>query len=87
MLRITRVASTSGKRVLKLEGKLVGPWVDVLARACADQTEVATLPALELAAVSFVDRAGVKLLRKLLEQGCELTACSGLVAELLHEER
>ena len=42
------------------------------------------LPRLDLSCVQFVDAAGVKLLRDLLDQGVALGACSGLVAELLH---
>ena len=41
---------------------------------------------LDLSKVTFVDAAGVELLRQLLKRGVTLAACSGLVAELLHVE-
>jgi hypothetical protein len=87
MLRITELVGTGGKRVLKLEGKLVGPWVDELARTCTAPPGPGTPPALDLSALSFADGTGLKLLWELLQRGCELTACSGLVMELLHGAR
>ena len=47
MLRITRIdLSTSDSiRTLKLEGKLLGPWVDELSRFCEERTYSAELPA------------------------------------------
>jgi anti-anti-sigma regulatory factor len=82
MLRITHVHARDSAPTLRLEGKLVGPWVAELARACDGPDRLR----LDLAAVTFVDGPGVKLLRKLLGRGATLAACSGLVAELLHGE-
>jgi anti-anti-sigma regulatory factor len=85
MLRITRVAS-SDSPTLKVEGKLVGPWVEELRQVCTELTEAAGPLSLDLSAVSFVDAAGVRLVRDLLREGMTLAACSGLVAELLNGE-
>jgi hypothetical protein len=81
MLRITPVHDA-----LRLEGKLLGPWVAELARACAEQPAPDGRLSLDLAAVTFVDGPGVELLRDLLRRGIRLGPCSGLVAELLHGE-
>ena len=86
MLRITPVASQDSAPQLKLEGKLIGPWVDELIQACGRFSEATDRLSLDLSAVTFADPAGVQLLRKLLRQGIALAACSGLVAELLHVE-
>src|SRR5262249_25226698 len=86
MLRITRVASSDSVPTLKVEGKLVGPWVEELRQVCTELTEAAGPLCLDLSAVSFVDAAGVRLVRDLLREGMTLDACSGLVAELLNGE-
>src|SRR5262249_61554640 len=70
-----------------VEGKLLGPWVTELTRSC---NELACSPdclRLDLTAVTFVDGAGLALLRDLLARGATLAACSGLVAQLLHGGR
>jgi hypothetical protein len=83
MLRITRVTECNRGATLKLEGKLTGPWVGELRRACGQPPGPY---ALDLAALSFADGDGVRLLRELLAAGSTLAACSGLVAELLRAE-
>ena len=87
MLRITRLEGHGSISTLKLEGKLLGLWVTELARSC---NELPCLPnglRLDLSAVTFVDGPGLALLRDLLARGATLSACSGLIAELLHVER
>ena len=87
MLRITHTRGPNSISTLRLEGKLLGPWVTELARSC---NELACSPnrlRLDLSAVTFVDGPGVALLRDLLARGARLAACSGLVVELLHVER
>jgi hypothetical protein len=85
MLRITRVADPN-VRLLKLEGKLMGPWVKELERVCAETSESPARISLDLTGLCFADQAGVNLLRRLLERRVRLAACSGFIAELLHME-
>jgi ABC-type transporter Mla MlaB component len=77
MLRITQTGDT-----LKLEGKLVGPWVGALREVSASAGQVW----LDLSAVSFIDTAGLTLLRDLLARGATVVSCSRLVEELLQRE-
>jgi ABC-type transporter Mla MlaB component len=86
MLRITHAPCHDSVSTLKLEGKLLGPWVAELARSCHEVSCSPECLRLDLSAVTFVDRPGVALLRDLLGRGVTLAACSGLVAELLHLE-
>lgn len=86
MLRISQAAGHDSPPTLRVEGKLHGPWVAELARACAELSGSLEGLSLDLAAVTFVDGPGVELLRGLLARGVTLSACSGLVAELLHGE-
>ena len=89
MLRITWIDAegSDSNRTLKLEGKILGPWVDELGRAC----EVSGLPQhclrLDLAAVTFVDSIGLKLLDDLLRQGATIVGCSDFISDLLNGGR
>jgi anti-anti-sigma regulatory factor len=79
MLRIT---PTDGERTLRLEGRLVEPWVGELLRAWRE----AAGAGLDLSGVTFVDAAGAEALRQLREQGATIRGCSGFIAELLNRE-
>ncbi len=85
MLRIARVddGGCDSIRTLKLEGKLLGPWVGELSRACEElQTPTSGLR-LNLSAVTFIDLVGIELLDDLVRQGATIVGCSGFVEELL----
>jgi ABC-type transporter Mla MlaB component len=86
MLRITHAPGRDSVSTLRLEGKLLGPWVAELARVCDEVSGSPDCLRLDLSAVTFADGPGVALLRDLLGRGVTLAACSGLVAELLHLE-
>ena len=86
MLKITEIARNDSGRTFKLEGKLLGPWVDELRIVCTQPLNRAEQVGLDLAAVSFVNAAGAKLLRELIREGIIITQCSAFVAELLHAE-
>ena len=84
MLKITEVGQNDSGRTLKLEGKLLGPWVDELRNVCTQPLNRAEQVGLDLAAVTFVNAAGAELLRELIRKGIIITQCSAFVAELLH---
>lgn len=86
MLRISQIDGDNSLRTLKLEGKLRGPWVAELARSCDELPCSLDRLSLDLAAVTFADGPGVALLRRLVERGVTLAACSGLVVELMRGE-
>jgi ABC-type transporter Mla MlaB component len=83
MLRITKVAGPSSEQTLKLEGRLVGPWVDELLDTCSALLTGSSRIRLELSGVAFVDAAGAQLLRDLILRGVEMDACSNYIAELI----
>jgi hypothetical protein len=87
MLMITR--SEEGERgyILKLEGKLLRPWIDELALACSDARIDPKRVNLDLNGLTFVDTEGEQFLRGLLRNGTRVVACSGFVAELLRHPR
>ena len=86
MLKITEMAQNDSGRTFKLEGKLLGPWVDELRNACTQPLARLEQVGLDLAAVTFVNAAGAELLRELIRRGIVITRCSAFVAELLHAE-
>lgn len=84
MLKITSVENASAERLLVVEGRLTGPWVKELETAVSG---VGTLPGcmyIDVAAVSFVDTRGIRLLHRLMNQGVVLQSVSPFVQELLN---
>jgi len=86
MLRIARIDVDDSDLIqtLKLEGKLLGPWVDELIRACEEPQTPPSCLRLDLSAVTFIDSAGAKLLDDLIRQGARVVGCSGFIAEMLN---
>lgn len=81
MLRITRVDAEDGAFV-RLEGRLVGPWVSELRSFVAAHPDGVT-HRLDIAGLEFVDRGGAELLIELRETGAEIVSARPYVAELL----
>lgn len=80
MLRITSTRSADSSIRIKLEGKLLEPWVAEV-RGMFD--DPASTPELDLLGVTYVDAAGADALQALLRQGVRIARCSPYVAEVL----
>jgi hypothetical protein len=85
MLRITTIHRDPGPAILKLEGKLLTPWIGELEAACRAASVPAAVATLDLAGISFVDGPGAIALRDLRRRGVRLVGCSPLVTQLLQE--
>jgi anti-anti-sigma regulatory factor len=83
MLRITPIESGNHQVVLRLEGRVSGPWINELSEACEKALSDGEPLVLNLAEVSFLDTAGVDLLTSLQSRGVELADCSMFVKEQL----
>src|SRR5262245_36424947 len=83
VLKITRLSQKGRGLTIKLEGELLGPWVGSVRDACSASGRRPRHLRLDLAVVTFVDAAGIQLLRDLVAEGAELAACSSFVGELL----
>jgi anti-anti-sigma regulatory factor len=81
VLKITRLSHKGRDLTIKLEGELLGAWVSAVRDVCAGRGRRPRR--LDLAAVTYVDAAGVQLLRDLIADGVEIAACSSFVGELL----
>ncbi len=86
MLRITS-ASHRSTETLKLEGKLVAPWVAELLQTCSRLLEQGLQLRLDMAAVSFMDSEGTQAMHDLIQRGVAIGPCSGFVAELLNRDK
>ena len=82
MLRISE-PSANHATTLKLEGRLVGPWVDQLRETCDVHLAQEPRVRLDLADLSYADRGGVLLLLHLRAHGVELVNCSPFLDEKL----
>jgi anti-anti-sigma regulatory factor len=86
MLKITTLTN-HGSTILRLEGRLAGPWVQELER-CWDSVVGTTTSrplTVDLSAVTYVDSDGKDLLKKLHRQGANLVA-SGCLTNCLVQE-
>jgi ABC-type transporter Mla MlaB component len=86
MLRIT-TRQEDESLLLKLEGKLLEPWLDEVRRVCSASGTPQDRIRLDLAAVTFADADGAALLRELIRNGVAIDACSGFVALLLDGDK
>jgi anti-anti-sigma regulatory factor len=85
VLRITTIQGEETPVILKLEGKLLAPWIAELEEACRRASACSASATLDLAGLSFVDATGTVALRDLRRRGMRLVGCSPLVNELLKE--
>lgn len=87
MLRISEVSISSEEAALRLEGELIGPWVEVVKKACEPFLGNSHRLTLDLADVSHVDREGIALLRELMSAQVMLINCSPFLTEQLRTKR
>jgi len=88
MLRINRMECEDGSVRFKLEGRLVGEWVQLLGQTCRiHRMERGTPLILDLSAVGFADREGRELLTCLEKQGVSCIAWSPYLKALWQSER
>jgi anti-anti-sigma regulatory factor len=86
MLMIPRVGASQQWGTLKLEGKLLGPWVGELETACREALATGSPVCLDLRDLTFVDTEGARLLASVIRDGAQVTGCSGFIAGMLDLE-
>lgn len=85
MLKITPSSSSPTHVTLRLEGRVLGPWVDIFQTSCRDALARYDRVTVDLTDVSFVDAAGVAALRELDSGRVSVTGCRGFIAHMLRE--
>lgn len=83
MLKISENKLTRKAVTLRLEGRIVGPWVEELKLVCEPLLKSDGRLALDLAEVSFVDETGVAALTGLSAQGTKLLNITPFVEKQL----
>jgi hypothetical protein len=83
MLRISPVDSGNHHSILRLEGRVAGPWVAELRGVCEGLLGEGRLLELNFAEVSFVDANGVSLIALLRSRGVSVAGCSPFIEEQL----
>ena len=85
MLKITLVPG-SEPSMLKVEGKLTGPWVSELERSWNEISErEARRPVVDLSDVTFVSAEGKELLKSMFKQGADLQSRSLMMNFILSQ--
>ena len=76
------------RMVLRLEGKLIGPWTSVVERCWQDTlARTAKLIVVDLNAVTFIDASGKALLAEMHDGGALLEARGALTAYIVEQIR
>ncbi len=83
MLRISESSLNGKEATLRLEGSVVGPWVEEVRKACEQLLGASRALTLDLADVSFADRDGIVLLHELNSRAVRLVNCSPFLNEQL----
>ncbi|HSE39070.1 MAG TPA: hypothetical protein VLG74_17335 [Blastocatellia bacterium] len=83
MLRVSEIELNGEVATLRLEGRLVGMMVAEMATICEQHLSKGHRLKLDLADLSFADRAAITLLQHLRNRGVSLTNCSPFLNEEL----
>ncbi len=84
MLRIESHSTSETGPGLRLEGQLIGPWVDELEAAIMRTRPGSGSMRLDLSGLRYADDRGLHLLRRLTDQGVAMENASLFIRELLH---
>jgi ABC-type transporter Mla MlaB component len=86
MLRISTSEVIGDTVLLHLDGQVIKRWVKLLLRTCEAQLNSGVRVAIDLTNVSFVDREGLALLRKLADRQIEIHNALPFIAEQIKKE-
>ncbi len=83
MLKITPTAAPAEAVALRVEGRVIGAWVEELRRSCLRALDQHGRLTLDLTDVSFIDADGLALFRSLADHQVVVVNCSPFVTEQL----
>jgi anti-anti-sigma regulatory factor len=85
MLKVT-TTNQNQTIILKLEGKLAGPWVQEVTRVWVDTAQTPRSDyVVDLRSVTFIDTPGQALLATMSRQGAQLIAADCLTRNIVDE--
>ncbi|MCI0417424.1 STAS domain-containing protein [bacterium] len=85
MLKITVMAETDETVTLKLEGRIIGQWVDEVREECEMWLAKGRKAVLDLSGIIFIDELGIETLKAMKRNGVNLIGCSLFLSGLLEE--
>lgn len=85
MLRLSREHVGTDHALLRIEGRLVAEWVDLVAGECEAARRVGGRVTLDLAGVSYADRRGLAMLRRLDPRVVSVVNATPLLQDQLDE--
>ena len=81
MLKITRVAELNQEVTLRLDGRVTGPWVELLRTSAETVVKVGMRLTLDLENICYVDCEGIGLIKNLINRGTLMKNVPLFVAE------
>ena len=85
MLRIVEERASNHSLVLRLDGRLVTEWVEILRSSCEQAFSDGGPLSIDMTGLSFSDNEGIKLLIKLQHRRVMLINCSPFLREQLKQ--
>ena len=83
MLKISEIESANHAVTFRLEGRIAGPWVVEMRKACEKILNDGLQLKLDLAEVSYADQTGIAALAGFRSRGVLLSECSPFLAQQL----
>ena len=81
MLKITKVGTLNQEVTLRLDGRVTGPWVELLRTSAESVMKVGMRLTLDLENICYVDCGGVGLIKNLINRGILVKNVPFFVAE------
>ena len=85
MLKISTIKGMGDKVTIRIDGQISGEWIKLLQKTCKSHLEKGLQLNVDLRNVSFVDREGIAMLRKLSEYKVEFLNASPFIAEQMRK--
>jgi len=85
MLKITRVGSLDQEVTLQLDGRVTGPWVELLSQSAESVLAEGAWLTLDLRNNGFIDCEGVVLIKSLIDRGVRQANPPLFVAEQIRK--
>jgi anti-anti-sigma regulatory factor len=86
MLRIHHDVVGAHEVTLRLQGRIVAEWAELLERECRSLMRFGHRVVLDLSDVVFIGRSGVGVLGRVSRGGVRIVGCTPLIAAMLEQE-
>jgi len=86
MLHIHHDILAANEVTLRLQGRIVAEWAQLLERECRGLMRFGHRVVLDLSDVVFIGRSGVEVLGRMGRAGVRIVGCTSLIAAMLEQE-